>query len=545
MGASLRRWGGLVFVLLVGLLICLPFMNNPLFFDDQYFFQPGNPEKMLAGGIHLYPRWWVYETLAATYVGLGTKLLWLRLGNLLFHLSVVLALSVLVRNLLRDLDRRVGLFVSADVAALLVAALFIVHPLAVFTQGYLIQRTTLCATLFSLLSLLAFWRGLSGSRLALWGSCLLFALAVYAKEHAVMLPLSAFLLLVLRCRSGLTLGVSLRSILAALSAQCVLALLVVLQLKSVIGVPYEILTLEVLRGEVYIPQEQLYPLSVLNQASLFFKYMGLWLLPAPAAISVDLRPAFPLDFYSWQLWVGAVAFLGYMVGALALLLRGGAKGLLGLSLLLPGVMFFTEFASVRLQEPFVVYRSYLWAPFLYIGIALGLRRLRIRVLLVILLLFVCLFAAFSFQRLKTFSHPVLLWREAADVYEANPQEVGVFGGYRIYYNLGSELRTLGYLQPALDALNRSLVLKPDYGWALSNRGAIFLDMKNYPAAKADYERAAKLMPGEMLPWNGLVQVLEAQGEHAQAENARQVICALGGQVDCGLIESEDLPVTQP
>ena len=229
---TLRSWcvffgvlGGVVF-------LASPFLSSPLFFDDHYFFQPGNPEFFFAEGVHFFPRWWVSETFAATYVLLGKEVFWLRLGNLLLHLATAITLMALLRNLLRDIDLRVSLPVGPDLAALLVACLFVVHPLAIFTQGYLIQRTILCATLFSVLSLLAFWRGLAGSRLALWGSCLLFALAVYAKEHAVMLPVAAALLLLLHYRSGLSLGLSLYRVLVVLSVQCGIALLVVLQLKG-------------------------------------------------------------------------------------------------------------------------------------------------------------------------------------------------------------------------------------------------------------------------------------------------------------------------
>lgn len=526
MGATWKYYGGAILVLLVGLLVCLPFINNPLFFDDHYFFQPGNPESHLFEGGHFYPRWWVYETLAATYVFLGKGIIWLRLGNLALHFSVVLVLSKLSLVLLRDLDSRIKFPVSAELAVLLAACLFVIHPLAVFTQGYLIQRTILAATLFALLSLLTFWRGLSGSRLALWCSCLFFALAIYAKEHVIMLPLAAGLLLVLRYRSGLFLGLPLRSVLIVLSVQCGIALIVLMQLKGLIGTPYEPLAFEMLDGQVSIPVERLYPLSIFNQAGLFFKYLGLWIFPVPTAISVDIRQAFPLDFSRWELWAGVGAFIAYLLGALVLLWRGGARGLLGLSLLLPGVLFFTEFSSVRLQESFVLYRSYLWMPFLFIAVALAVRRLRIRVLLVVLLLYVPIFAALSYQRLKTFSHPVLIWREAVEVYESGPQGTGVFGGYRVYYDLGCELQRFGFLSLALNAFNRALELKPDYGYAVSNRGAVFLDMKNYAAAQSDFEVAVQLMPENITSWNGLALARDGVGAHVAAEQARQKSCSL-------------------
>jgi tetratricopeptide (TPR) repeat protein len=531
MNISWKHYSGLAFVLLIGSLVCLPFMNNPLFFDDNYFFQPGNPEKHFSEGWQIYPRWWVYETIAATYVFFGKGLFWLRLGNLVLHFSVVLVLARFTLVMLRDLDNRINSSISPELASTSIACLFAIHPLAIFTQGYLIQRTILAATLFSLLSLLAFWRGLSGARFALWSSCLFFALAVYAKEHAVMLPLAAGFLLLLHNRTGLLLGSSLRGVLMVLLMQCGLALLVVLQTKGVIGTPYEPLTFEMLDGQVNIPAAQLYPLSVLNQAGLFFKYLGLWIFPTPGAISVDIRQAFPLDFGDWQMWTGALFFIAYLVGALILLLRGGAPGLLGLSLLLPAVLFFTEFAAVRLQESFVLYRSYLWFPFIFVGFAMAVRRLRIRVLIVLVMLCTALFAALSYQRLNTFSHPLLVWREAADVYETGPQGDGVFGGYRVYYDLGCELQRFGYYQLALDAFDRALELKHDYADAVNNKGAVFLDMKNYSAAQVNFEIALRLKPKNIISWNGLARAHKGLGEHAAAERARQVSCSLR-KIEC-------------
>lgn len=528
----LRRCGYLLLVL-AGLALCLPFLNSPLFFDDQYFFQPGVPEKFFVNGVHLYPRWWVHETFAVTYVLLGKKIFWLRLGNLLLHVATAIALMAFLSNLLRDIDRRVDLPIGPSLAAWLVACLFVVHPLAIFTQGYLIQRTILCATLFSLLSLLAFWRGLAGSRLALWGACLLFVLGVLAKEHAVMLPLAAALLVVLRVRSGLAIRQSMVAVGMALSVQALVALLVILRLKGVVGEPYEVMLAEVLEGESDIPQEHLYGLSVLNQAGLFFKYLGLWVLPNPQQIAVDIRQPFPLDYSSWSLWCGALVFVGYISAGVLLLWRGAARGLLGFSVLLPGVLYFTEFSTVRLQESFVLYRSYLWIPFLGGALALLLRRLSMRLGLLLVVLLMVVFSGFSYMRLKTFSSSLLVWREAADVYEGQPGREGVFGGYRIYYNLGTDLYGIGFVQLALEALNRAVELKPSYGWAHNNRGAVFLALKNYTAAQADYEAAIQLMPGKSVPWNGLVQVFEAQGKRELAEKAKQVECNLSRQASCG------------
>lgn len=540
MNSRVRYCGGIALIFVVLFLLCLPFMSNPLFFDDQYFFQPGNPSKFLNDGVHIYPRWWVYETFAASYIFLGVKVFWLRFENLLLHFGVVLALGSLLRALLRDIDKRVGLSASVEWVVFFAVALFAVHPLAIFTQGYLIQRTIVCATLFSLLSLAAFWRGLAGSYTAMFFSCLFFALALYAKEHVVMLPVVAFLLLVLRWRSGLYIGLPLNRVLLVLLFHCLLALLVVFQVGGIIGTPYEILTGEILEGEESIPPGDLYPLSVINQAGLFFHYLLLWAFPFSDSVSVDMRPVFPLDFTSWIFWVGVAGFFAFVVMAARLLWCGGVRGLLGFSLLAPAILFFTEFSAVRLQEPFVIYRSYLWGGFFVIAFALALRLFIWRMALLAFLFVFLIFTGCSFLRLQTFSHPVLVWQEAADVYEAGSSAPGVFGGYRIYYNLGTELNRAGESASALVAFNRAIELKPGYGWSWNNRGAVFLGLKNYSAAQADYVMAAKLLPESPMPWRGLARALEAQGGREQAEKARQAACVLGGQAECGGVKPSGL-----
>lgn len=515
-------------------------MSNPLFFDDQYFFQPGVPEKFLADGLGLYPRLWVLETFAASYVLLSKEVFWLRFVNLILHFAVALVLVGFLRELLRDLDKRLGFSVSVNLAVILAVALFVVHPLATFTHGYLIQRTILCATFFSLCSLFAFWRGLAGSGMAMLMSCVFFALAIYAKEHAIMLPCVATLLAVLRYRSKLVIGLPLRYVVIVLMVQALLALIVFMQLKLLLGAPYEMMLGEVLDGEISIDKDKLYPLSVLNQLGLFFRYIGLWFMPLPEYISVDVRAPFPLDYTAWPYFIGAASFVFYVVFSARLLLKGGVMGLLGFSMLAPSLLFFTEFAAVRFQEPFVLYRSYLWAPFFFIPVALVMRLLSIKVLVVLFFLFLCFFSGASFLRLKTYSHPVFVWQEAADVFEVGSASNEVFGGYRIYYNLGTELSELGFLESSISALNRAIELKPSYGWAWNNRGAVYLNMGMYSAAQTDFEMATKLLPGNEMPWRGVVQVLTRLGKKDELERAQKMLCVLAGKSDCGAVEAQHL-----
>jgi protein O-GlcNAc transferase len=60
---------------------------------------------------------------------------------------------------------------------------------------------------------------------------------------------------------------------------------------------------------------------------------------------------------------------------------------------------------------------------------------------------------------------------------------------------GGLLRSLSRIDEALDSFNRALALDPDFAEALQNRGLLLWDEKNdYPAARADLERAVTLDP---------------------------------------------------
>jgi hypothetical protein len=280
------------------------FLSNPLVFDDIYFFLAGNPENYVDQGIQFQPRWWAYYSLGLTFVHIGPEMIWLRLGNLILHVASGLALYALLHRLLTDLDssRQDGL--KPEWAAFLVALLFLLHPAAVYAAGYLIQRTIVMATLFTLLTWLAFWWGLQGSRRWLWLSAVFYFLAVFSKEHAVMAPAVCLGLLALHWRSGYTARAGKYELLALFSVFGLTALLVIFYAKGAIGNAYEMFAPEMLQNQnVLVPPELAYPLSVLTQAGLFFKYLMLWVVPNVGWMSVDMREPFSLSL-TWPSGLG-------------------------------------------------------------------------------------------------------------------------------------------------------------------------------------------------------------------------------------------------
>ena len=168
-----------------------------------------------------------------------------------------------------------------------------------------------------------------------------------------------------------------------------------------------------------------YPLSILTQCLLFFKYLLLWILPNPAWMSVDMFEPFAKKLLSWPHFIGLLGFVCYPVAALWLLLQRDRRGLLGFAMLCPWSMYATELSSVRIQESFVLYRSYLWMPCIVAAMPLVFQKIPAKRATVILLILALAMILATWDRLKTFSSPLLIWNDAARLIKDKDARPGV------------------------------------------------------------------------------------------------------------------------
>jgi hypothetical protein len=350
------RLKALLLLLLVGL-IYLPFIGNPLVFDDKPFFSGvlGFSEEPF----NFHIRWFPYTSLGVTSVFFGEDPPMFRVQNLLLHGMNVLLLLLLLRLWIGVFITDSGKEKMVEWGAWLGALVFACHPLAVYGVGYLVERSILMATLFTLVMQLAYLRGLlENKKIYLALAVAAYFLAVFSKEHSVMAPA---ILLPLTWLLRERIKFSARVLLATWLGFALVAVLVVISQKGLLGVAYEPDAASLFGQQEKMPQGA-YLLSVLTQSGLFFKYCLLMLLPNPAWMSIDMRETFLFSYRDWASWIGLLAFLGYGLFALRCLFRGGRSALLGLAMLYPWLLFMTEFSTIRVQESFVLYRSYLWLP---------------------------------------------------------------------------------------------------------------------------------------------------------------------------------------
>jgi len=482
------KTAGLLLVLAV-VLVYGNFLHNPLVFDDLNFL---NNDKLLreyaASVFKLDLRWFSYVTFGWTHSLAGDSVVWHRLINLLFHAATVLVLY----RFLAKLFQMVLKDECASHYAFGGALLFAVHPVAVYGVGYLIQRSIVMAALFSLLAMLAWLKGLECNRQRwMYLSVLFYFLAVFSKEHAVMLPCALAAMTILVRRPSVAL---LREMAWPLLVFATVAVMVVLKSKGILGQPYEPFAMQMLaaqaENQIEFQIENAYFLSILMQGLMFFKYLGLWLVPYIGWMSVDMRVVFPDGFVFWPYSIGFLAYVVYPIFAIKLLLRGGKAGLLGFALFFPWVMFLTEFAAVRIQEPFTLYRSYLWMllfPAVLPVVADVFARLRINVVLGIVVL---LLAIAAWNRLDSFSGELQLWNDAVTKYPSDK----VPGAERGYLNRGVAWKKLNFFDKAFADYDKAIEINPKYYVAYSNRGSSYISLFRYPEAMADLNKAIEINP---------------------------------------------------
>jgi len=556
------RNGYTVFLLFLVVAFALYYnsLHNPTLFDDYFFLViHDRPETWSFG---LSPRIFDYLTIYWTQKLFGNGFMPQRVDNVCIHaldaaLAFVLAKTLLTwllsgrgdpeRNIVspEQLEQERNVFYASLMASLL----FLVHPVAVYDVAYLNQRSTELATMGALLTVLIFWEALiRNSALYLAAAAGFYLLALMGKEHSIMLPALCIALAVLH-DEGFKVA-RLKQLIPFSLACAAIALWVVIHNEGdlILGKAPEYTSHIMLKNYAQMhagfAQHHMLVYSIQTQATLFFNYWRFWLFPNPLAMSVDIRAAFATSVISIYT-LGSALFLAYGLLAAALLLRGPSRMLrfLGFSLLCPWLLFWTEFTSLRLQEIFVLYRSYLWFVFLVPALAVVLYQLRSRSSMVVWALLLFTFIGCTLNRLGTFYSETTLWRDAARLTDTIPDKRP--GIERVYYNLGTaELKTdIPAIYP--DALKNLLMayqyvpdseLKPQI---MYNLALTYKRLDNYKAAIGIYlPLVHEVSPENDSAWWLMGDCMERSGDDKGARQAYIEACDLKNKFACDRLRDE-------
>jgi tetratricopeptide (TPR) repeat protein len=480
-----REWLWLLLTLAGLVVIYIPGLGNLPVFDDTYFVDGGIASAFST--LHARPRMLSYGTFLWLQSIAGDALWVQRLFNLALHVAVTLALWAFYREILRSVAPPVPEPGEReqpyhDSLALGVAiAFFALNPVAVYAVAYLIQRSIVMATLFVTLGLWFFARGVRERRVWMHaGAVACYAAAVFSKENAILAPLAALPVYILVARpSRQRLGVVLAVVGVLVAAG---AAILWKPLGRILGAPFDefsrVYLVQLAALDPDAPRRAL-GLSMMNEAWLFFEYGVRWFLPFGEWMAISMRPPFPLKWLSFPHALGVAGYLATLAGGSWLLLRHRDwRALLGLSLLIPALLFATEFMTVWVQDPFVLYRSYLWAIGVPAIVVVAFHGLSPRATLAIGLVVGLLLAWQATERVLSLATPETAWGDSIQKLSRDPRAVG---------------RWFPYL----------------------NRGSYYVDRDLFDLAIHDFETSATLGDMGMGSFN-IGSLLTAKGRPQQA-----------------------------
>src|SRR5882672_3256730 len=509
-------WLGVILVVALGCGLYWPFLDNPRVFDDWTFFSGYRFAYYATHPFGLDMRLPPSFSLAITEMEIGGMRAH-RIVSLVFHLACALALCKLIYDLLRAVspsDRPAQQTEStAALWAFVGAALFAIHPVAVYGAGYLVQRTIVFATLFSLLSIVLFLRGLTRHRHAdALSAALMYSVAVLSKAHSLLLPGVTVLAAVLVVERRF----AYRHAAIYLAACVPAAIFVVLTRKGLIGTAYEPdfggLATQVEGVFAHGIKDFSWAISALTQAGLFFKYLAVWLWPDTGAMSIDVRVDFLETLSAGWIALKLGAFAAFGVIGLLLLFRRGRAGVVGFGMLYTWILFLVEFSTIRFQEAFVLYRSYLWAPGVLITVAALLSAVPLRAAIAASTLAIAVLLYQAHDRLVTFSSPLLLWEDAYLKLPPKP----VPWGSRTLYMVGREYVYGGKPDKAIEVADRCMEQYPGTVHCYFARGFIHFILGEYQLALPYLSRSVELRPDGALGHHRLGLVLERLGRIPEA-----------------------------
>ncbi|MEW5968109.1 MAG: hypothetical protein AB1720_14130 [Pseudomonadota bacterium] len=498
---------------LAALLVAIAFgvywdsLRNPLFFDDKNLFERGHIYLLFLDGFSFTPRWLPYFMMAWTELIFDDALIVQRGISLGIHLLTAFVLYAFVKQV----SNHVAPHRNNERAALAVALLFVLHPLAVYAVGYLIQRTILMATLFGLLALSTYFDGLVTRKKSYFAfSALFYLLSVFSKEHAILIPAAALALTPLA--TPIT-RQTLRLVWLPAMLYGAIAVLVVLKYQNLLGQVYEPQAASMVGSQLSAQgQATVWGLSVLTQISLFFKYLGLMLVPYPGWMSIDMRVPFATSYGEPKYVLGMLACVAYVTIAAFWLLRGGRRGMVGFALLAPLLLFAVELSAVRIQEPFVLYRAYLWMAPLFLLLPAISYRLPGKVFWPLILAIVVAFAYGTSDRLHTFSDGFLLWDDAV---RKLPHEQAP-GSARAHSSRGYGNVMRGELRASLDDFERAIRVDPTHQHAYQTRVWVYKKLGDFESALRDANTMVRLFPEDPKAYTLRGAVYRDMGDYDRA-----------------------------
>jgi tetratricopeptide (TPR) repeat protein len=247
---------------------------------------------------------------------------------------------------------------------------------------------------------------------------------------------------------------------------------------------------------------------------------------------VDMREQFIPSWTAWQGWLGVAGYIAYGVAAVRWLLRGGAQGLLGFALLYPWLLFPVEFTAIRIQEPFVLYRSYLWMPGIMLLLPLVLLRFPGRRTLFFMVATVVLLISLSWNRLWVFADNFRMWDDAVRLLKNER----VAGADRIYFNRGQAAMAEKKWEAAALDFERSAAISPQLEPIHYLLGVAYTNLGRYEEALMQYDIAISIESDDDRVYYAKAMTLKLLHRDKEAMQQMELSCKLKNMIACILVK---------
>ncbi len=420
-------------------------------------------------------------SFALNYLIHGYNLKGFRLVNILLHIATGFILYFFLDSFLNlpGVRKRYGPPGWAPLAA---AILWLAHPVQTQTANYIVQRMTILAALFYILSFFLFIKGRTatnrGYRWGFYGGTLLAALlGLGSKETVAMLPVLLILFDWYFIRDA-NKPLPKKFILANLALLFIASLLVFFYLGNN---PLAYIT-NSFHGRDFTLEQRL-----LTQSRVVLFYLSLIFLPLPSRLNLEhdfLLSTALLDPLStlFALTLIVILFVFAVSGA-------KKRPLLSFCILWYFGNLLIESSVIGLEIIFE-HRVYLPSMLVIMLAVLWIQKiLRPKWLQVVT--FAAILSCLFFWTYERNS----VWSDTVSLLEDNVNKSP--GNHRVHLNLGIELKNQDRLDDAISHYRKALQLQPNYAEAYYNLGNALIIKGDFKEASENYFKAMALTPNDV------------------------------------------------
>lgn len=503
-------WSVFAGIFLSGIVLYSNTFQNSFHFDD-FVFIVQNPElsnifdiKTIWSEGSAPTRFVAYITFALNYYFHGYELFGYHLVNILIHIFntclvywlIILLIDTLIKRQQFNPDKR-------QIMALVVAGIFLTHPIQTQAVTYLCQRFASLATLFYLLAVCLFLKARSTDSPSKFWFYFFAVLAgmtgMFTKQIVLTLPIMVMIIewiFFSKDNRGQKQLQKQWFFLATLLFVLIIPAVYSFDVKTIIFREYESLSHE---GDTLN-----FISYFLTQARVIWTYINLLLLPIGQNLLYDFTASYSL--FEPKVLAG---FTGIGILMLIALKCRRNKPLIAFGICWFFTALLVESSFIPIRHVIFEHRCYL--PFLGFSLVIGSLLVEIikdkyKMMAVLSIIMITL-AILTYKRNQVWTNDITLW---SDVIKKSPNVI------RPYTHLATAYLNQKNYGSALEIYTKAIVIDPGQAESYNNRGNVYTALNQYNPALKDYSKALSIDPNLEKTYNNIGIIFNKKKDFDQA-----------------------------